>query len=90
MDITIGFSAIKNRGHGLMVVVWLVEGRGSGGNGDLALLLSSSLGMMMSGDEIGLIVMIPHVENGGCMEVGAIRGLRQAVGTDVGIGQRWQ
>ncbi len=89
MDITIGFSTIKNGGRGPMVVIQLVEGRGCGRNGDLG--SSSSLsGMTMSGDEIGLIVMIPHVENGGCMEVGAIQGLGRAVGTDVGIRQRWQ
>ncbi len=67
------------------VVVRSVEGAGCGGDADPG--SSSSSVMTTSGEKMGLIVVIPHVENGGCMEVGAIRGLGWAVGIDVGIGQ---
>ncbi|KAK0444923.1 uncharacterized protein EV420DRAFT_1484514 [Desarmillaria tabescens] len=39
---------------------------------------------------MGLIAMIPHVENGECMEMGSIWDLGQAVGSNVGIRQGWQ
>ncbi len=86
MDTAIGFPAIKNGGGGPMVVVRSAEGTECGGDGDLGSSSSSAV-MTMSGEKMGLIVMIPHVENGGCMEVGAIWGLGQAVGIDVSIGQ---
>ncbi len=44
----------------------------------------------MSEEEIGLIVMILHVGNGRCMEVGVIWGLGRAVGTNVGFRSGWQ
>ncbi len=45
-------------------------------------------GSMMSGRKIGLIGVIPHVENGGCMEMKGVSDLGQAVGTNVSVGQR--
>lgn len=52
---------------------------------------SSSLSAItMSGEKTGLIVMIPHVDNGGYSKEGRILGLGQAVGTDIGIVQGWK
>ncbi len=69
-----------------MVVVWSIEGAGSSGEGDPPSLSSLSV-IMTSGEKMGLIVVIPHVKNGGYMEVGAIQGLGWAVQMDVGIRQ---
>ncbi len=68
-----------------MVVVQSVEDAGCGRDGDPGSSLLLSV-MTMSGKKMGLIVMIPHVENGECMKVVAIQGLGQVVGIDVGIG----
>ncbi len=39
---------------------------------------------------MGLIVVIPYVNNGGYTKEGGILDLGQAVGTNVGIGRGWQ
>ncbi len=57
-----------------MVVVWSMEGVGCGRD-------------RMSGRKIGLIGVIPHVKNGGCMEMEGVSDLGQAVGTNVSVGQ---
>ncbi len=44
-------------------------------------------GSMMSGRKTGLIGMILHVENGGCMEMEGVSDLGRAVGTDVSVRQ---
>ncbi len=62
MDTSISFSTIENGSGGLMVVVWLVEDAKCGGNGNP--VSSSSSVMTMSGEEMDLMVVIPHVKNG--------------------------
>ncbi|KAK0451969.1 uncharacterized protein EV420DRAFT_1559484, partial [Desarmillaria tabescens] len=49
-----------------------------------------SLVMITLGRITGLIAIIPHVENGGCIEMRSISDLGQVVGSNVGIGQGWQ
>ncbi len=48
----------------------------------------STLSVITTSDrKTGLIATIPHIENGGSMEMGVISNLGRAVGTNVGIGQ---
>ncbi len=72
-----------------MVIVWPVEGAGLGGDWDQE---SSSLSVMMmtSGRRTGLIDMISHVDNGGCMKEEHTLGLGQVIGTNVGVRKGWQ
>ncbi|PBK71437.1 hypothetical protein ARMSODRAFT_973853 [Armillaria solidipes] len=66
---TIGFPSIENGGEGLTVIVRSMEGVGCGGDEHRA--SSSSAAVLMTlGEEMSLIVVIPHVNNGGCMKEG--------------------
>ncbi len=68
-----------------MVVVRSVEGAGCGRDQDRRLSLLSTV-ITTLGEEMGLIVVIPQVKNGGCMEEGGILGLRGMGETDVEFG----
>ncbi len=70
------------------MVVWLIESAEGGRDEDRALSLSGV--MTVSGAQSVLIAMISCIDNGGCMKEGSIRDQRQAVESDVDIGQRWQ
>ncbi len=50
------------------------------------MLSLSSLVMTMSGRKIGMIAVIPHIENGGYMEMEGVSDLGQVVGMDVSVG----
>lgn len=57
-----------------MVVIWSTEGMGCSGDvGQVS--SSSSLVMTMSGRKMGVIAVIPHVKNGGCMEIEGVSDL---------------
>ncbi len=86
---TIEFPGVENGGWGLMVVLRSVEGAGCGGDQDRRLSLSSTV-ITTSGEEMSLIIVIPQVENGGCMEEGGILGLRGTVETNVEFRWGWQ
>ncbi len=45
---------------------------------------------LSSEKKTGRISVIPHIENGGCMEMEGISDLGWAVGTDIGIERGWQ
>ncbi len=66
------------------MVIQSVEDMGCGRIGDQS---SWSLVVVigMSGRKHGLVVVIPNIDSGGCMEMGGIRGLGQVVGTNIGI-----
>ncbi|PBK58433.1 hypothetical protein ARMSODRAFT_983846 [Armillaria solidipes] len=66
---TIGFPSIENGGKGSAVVVWSMEGMGCGRD-ECQVSSSSAVVLTMLGEVMSLIVVIPHVNNGGCTKEG--------------------
>lgn len=71
-----------------MVVIRSIEGVGCSRDGGQVSTLSL-LVMMTLRRKTGMIAVMPHVENGGCMKMEAISNLEQAVWTDVSVRQGW-
>ncbi len=76
-ETNIGFPSVKNGGSDLWVVIQSMEGVAGGRDRDQ---VSLSLRVTMVSEEKSvLIVMIPHVNNGGCTKEGSIGDWGQAV-----------